>query len=55
MQTHFFVLEYASLVRTMWSSSNSRSVVSPSAFKSIVGRFAPRFVGYAYVNFCILK
>ncbi|CAF3405858.1 unnamed protein product [Rotaria socialis] len=39
--------EYGNLIRTMWSSSSSHSVVSPSAFKSIVGRFASRFVGYA--------
>jgi ubiquitin C-terminal hydrolase len=34
----------------MWSSSGGHSIVSPSSFKNTVGRFAPRFVGYAYVE-----
>lgn len=37
--------EYASLIRNMWSGE--RTVVSPSAFKATVGRFAQRFLGYA--------
>lgn len=47
----FLVLEYANLVRNMWSSSTGHSVATPSAFKSTVGRFAPRFLGYSYVFF----
>ncbi|CAF0989602.1 unnamed protein product [Adineta ricciae] len=39
--------EYANLVRKMWTSSDGHSVVSPSSFKNTVGRFAPRFLGYA--------
>ncbi len=34
----------------MWTSSDGHSIVSPSSFKNTVGRFAPRFVGYAYVD-----
>ena len=35
----------------MWTSSDGySSMVSPSAFKSTIGRFAPRFLGYAYVE-----
>ena len=45
----FVDLEYANLSRKMWTSSDGHSVVSPSAFKSTIGRFAPRFLGYAYV------
>jgi len=41
-------LEYANLIQKMWSSSDgTHAVVSPSAFKNTVGRFAPRFLGYA--------
>ena len=43
-------IEYASLIKKMWTSSDGHSIVSPSSFKNTVGRFAPRFVGYAYVN-----
>ncbi|CAF1285748.1 unnamed protein product [Adineta steineri] len=39
--------EYANLIRKMWTSSENHSVASPSAFKNTVGRFAPRFLGYA--------
>jgi hypothetical protein len=34
----------------MWSPSDGHSIVSPSSFKNTVGRFAPRFLGYAYVK-----
>jgi ubiquitin carboxyl-terminal hydrolase 2/21 len=40
-------IEYASLIRKMWTSSDGHSIVSPSSFKNTVGRFAPRFLGYA--------
>jgi ubiquitin carboxyl-terminal hydrolase 2/21 len=39
--------EYANLINKMWTSSDGHSIVSPSSFKNTVGRFAPRFVGYA--------
>lgn len=39
--------EYANLIRRMWTSSDGHSVLSPSSFKNTIGRFAPRFVGYA--------
>lgn len=39
-------LEYAKLIQNMWGG-DSRTVVSPQAFKSVVGRFASRFLGYA--------
>jgi len=45
-----FSIEYASLIRKMWTSSDGHSIVSPSSFKNTVGRFAPRFLGYAYVK-----
>jgi len=38
--------EYAKLIQNMWGG-DSRTVVSPQAFKSVVGRFASRFLGYA--------
>jgi ubiquitin C-terminal hydrolase len=31
----------------MWTSSDGHSIVSPSPFKNTIGRFAPRFLGYA--------
>lgn len=34
----------------MWSTSESGSVISPSSFKNTIGKFAPRFTGYSYVN-----
>ncbi len=43
-------IEYANLIKKMWTSSDGHSIVSPSSFKNTVGRFAPRFVGYAYVD-----
>ncbi|CAF2671104.1 unnamed protein product [Rotaria sp. Silwood2] len=39
--------EYANLIRKMWTSSDGHSIVSPSSFKNTIGRFAPRFLGYA--------
>jgi len=39
--------EYANLIKRMWLSAESRSIVSPSSFKNTIGRFAPRFVGYS--------
>ncbi|CAF0980019.1 unnamed protein product [Didymodactylos carnosus] len=38
--------EFATLIRRMWSSTESRSIVSPSQFKNQIARFAPRFTGY---------
>ncbi|UJR08157.1 hypothetical protein I4U23_012431 [Adineta vaga] len=39
--------EYVTLARKMWTSSDGHAVVSPSSFKNTIGRFAPRFLGYA--------
>jgi hypothetical protein len=44
-----FALAFADLMRQMWLPSENQSAVSPSAFKEIVGAFAPRFTGYQYV------
>jgi ubiquitin carboxyl-terminal hydrolase 2 len=47
-------LEYARLISQMWSSSQDRSAVSPISFKNTIGKFAPRFTGYSYVNVSLL-
>lgn len=41
----FLLVEYASLIRKMWS--DNRSMVSPLSFKNTIGKFAPRFTGYS--------
>lgn len=45
-----FVEEYANLIRQMWSTSDSRAVISPLSFKNTIGKFAPRFTGFSYVE-----
>ena len=47
----FVMLEYANLIRKMWLSSENQSVISPVSFKNTIGRFAPRFTGYLYVEY----
>lgn len=37
-------------MKSMWNE-RSDSQVSPNSFKTQIQRFAPRFMGYAYVNF----
>lgn len=39
--------EYASLICKMWLLPEGRSIVSPLSFKNTIGKFAPRFTGYA--------
>ena len=34
----------------MWLTSESRTVISPLSFKNTIGKFAPRFTGYSYVE-----
>lgn len=47
---HSFDLAYANLMKSMWAE-RSDSHVSPNAFKTQIQRFAPRFMGYAYVYY----
>lgn len=41
------MIAFAHLLQDLWKSSSSENYISPSAFKSAVAKFAPRFTGYA--------
>jgi hypothetical protein len=34
----------------MWLLPEGRTIISPSSFKNTIGKFAPRFTGYSYVE-----
>lgn len=41
------ITAFAHLLQDLWKSTSSENYISPSAFKSAVAKFAPRFTGYA--------
>merc|ERR1719193_3032245 len=41
------ITAFAHLLQDLWKSSSSENYISPSAFKSAIAKFAPRFTGYA--------